>query len=50
MSKLTLIRIGLVLFFALAILMGIMAGRDVGHKPGEPPPPESEPPHAKAGT
>jgi hypothetical protein len=37
MTRLTLIRIGLVLFFGLAILYGIVAGHDVGHKPGEAP-------------
>jgi hypothetical protein len=37
MTRLTLIRIGLVLFFGVAILFGIVAGRDVGHRPGEAP-------------
>jgi hypothetical protein len=38
MKKFTLIRIGLVLFFVLAVIEGIIAGRDVGHKDSPPPP------------
>jgi hypothetical protein len=36
--RVIIIRIGIVALVALAVLQGVMAGRDVGHRKGEPSP------------
>ena len=36
--KLTLIRVGIILFLLLAVVQGIMAGRDVGRQVAAPAP------------